>query len=43
MHTLKVSTNDEKEENNKLIEKMKSRFHATPLLTPLKKPKIGKQ
>lgn len=39
MHTLKVSTGDETEDQSKLLEKMKHRFSATPLLTPLKKPK----
>ena len=41
MHTLKVSTGDENENQSKLLEKMKHRFSATPLLTPLKKPKKG--
>ena len=41
MHTLKVSTGDESEDQSKLLEKMKHRFSATPLLTPLKKPKKG--
>ena len=42
MHTLKVATGDENEDHSKLLEKMKHRFSATPLLTPLKKPKKGK-
>ena len=43
MQSLKVSIGEEKEDHSKLIEKMKHRFSATPLLTPHKKTKKGNQ